>query len=136
MISTFLSRSFFKQVNDTYGHDAGDRVLIDIAQLTKRCLRSSHIIGRYGGEEFMILMPGTFALEAYQLADVIREKIESSSYGSGIRSFASLQALAFPPKNGRSCGGNPYPNPHQPGRSGILCSQTKWPELCFSLSRT
>lgn len=67
---------FFKKVNDTYGHLAGDQVLIEIAARVKEKLRSSDVIGRYGGEEFMLILPETQLEGALVFADRIREAIE------------------------------------------------------------
>jgi diguanylate cyclase (GGDEF)-like protein len=68
----------FKNVNDTFGHDAGDVVLTHVARVAKECLRDSDIIGRYGGEEFIICMPDTRLHEAYELANTIRAKVSAS----------------------------------------------------------
>jgi len=66
----------FKQVNDIYGHDRGDEVLIRIAEETRKQLRASDIFARWGGEEFMILFPHTDIDKAYVAADKIRLHIE------------------------------------------------------------
>lgn len=68
----------FKNVNDTFGHEAGDRVLIHVANLAKESLRPIDIIGRYGGEEFIICLPNTTLLEANEMAHSIRLKIAES----------------------------------------------------------
>lgn len=67
---------YFKHVNDSYGHLAGDQVLIDIAQILKNNCRQSDLAGRYGGEELIILLPETEAGGAMIIADRIREIIE------------------------------------------------------------
>jgi diguanylate cyclase (GGDEF)-like protein len=67
---------FFKHVNDSYGHLAGDRVLIDIAQILKNNCRQSDLAGRYGGEELIILLPETDVAGAMIIADRIRQMIE------------------------------------------------------------
>ncbi len=63
---------FFKKVNDTYGHAAGDRVLKSLARLLKQRLRETDIVGRYGGEEFAVIMTDTDALSASKVIDEIR----------------------------------------------------------------
>jgi len=63
----------FKQVNDTFGHAAGDQMLQRVTQTAKAELRSSDVFGRYGGEEFVIILPMTNAEQAYPLAERIRE---------------------------------------------------------------
>ena len=67
---------FFKHVNDSYGHLAGDQVLINIAQIVRKNCRQSDLAGRYGGEELIILLPETEAVGAMIIADRIREMIE------------------------------------------------------------
>jgi diguanylate cyclase (GGDEF)-like protein/PAS domain S-box-containing protein len=64
----------FKEVNDTFGHAAGDQILQLVAQIARAELRSADVIGRYGGEEFVILLPMTNAQQALPLAERIRER--------------------------------------------------------------
>lgn len=59
---------FFKKINDTYGHQAGDKVLIESAQILKNNLRKADMLGRWGGEEFLILCPETDSQNALMLA--------------------------------------------------------------------
>ncbi|GAA0795989.1 sensor domain-containing diguanylate cyclase [Marinobacterium sediminicola] len=65
----------FKKVNDHYGHQAGDRVLHDLAKVTGQLIRTSDIAGRYGGEEFMLVLPMTDAASAKELAERLRERV-------------------------------------------------------------
>ena len=51
-----LDLDYFKEINDTYGHDAGDRVLIEVAGRFKNCVRTSDIVARMGGDEFLIVI--------------------------------------------------------------------------------
>jgi diguanylate cyclase (GGDEF)-like protein/PAS domain S-box-containing protein len=67
-----LDADHFKHINDTYGHDVGDLVLQTISQIVQQTVRRSDIVGRYGGEEFIILLPETNAPTAFQIAERIR----------------------------------------------------------------
>lgn len=66
---------FFKKVNDTYGHNIGDDVLVKIASFIQQSNRSESIVGRWGGEEFLVLLPGTSAEQAMEAAERIRTNI-------------------------------------------------------------
>lgn len=66
----------FKKINDTLGHVAGDNVLKDIAKVCKNSLRSVDLLGRFGGEEFIILLPETDTYEAVLISERIRKRIE------------------------------------------------------------
>jgi diguanylate cyclase (GGDEF)-like protein len=68
----FVDIDHFKAVNDTYGHHAGDVVLQKVAQILKSNLRATDLIGRYGGEEFMLLLTETDVQEAAALAEKLR----------------------------------------------------------------
>lgn len=70
----------FKEVNDTYGHDVGDNVLTKIAKILSDNIRETDIIGRWGGEEFLIICPHTTDTDAYILAEKIRMIVEASSF--------------------------------------------------------
>lgn len=69
----------FKSLNDTYGHDRGDVVLHELAQLLKRTIREGDFIARYGGEEFALFFPRANAALAVELAERIRNKIEMTT---------------------------------------------------------
>lgn len=67
----------FKDINDNYGHHAGDRVLKAVASATRNTCRESDLICRYGGEEFVVLMHATDSVKARHLADRLREAIKA-----------------------------------------------------------
>ncbi|WP_072682482.1 sensor domain-containing diguanylate cyclase [Arcobacter sp. LA11] len=74
---------YFKRINDKYGHQTGDKVLIEIAKLFKRNTRKCDVVARYGGEEFLIALSNTNLENAYTLAERIRlyaQKIEIDNY--------------------------------------------------------
>jgi diguanylate cyclase (GGDEF)-like protein len=70
----------FKHVNDAFGHDAGDRVLVGYAELMKQAVRKEDLVARFGGEEFIILLPHTGSDEAYALAERIRERLSQQDF--------------------------------------------------------
>ena len=72
-----LDIDFFKKINDTYGHDAGDDVLKNLASTLEETVRKSDIVARYGGEEFIIFLPKTSPKEAYMAAEHVREALEN-----------------------------------------------------------
>src|SRR6056297_4244144 len=73
----------FKEINDQYGHKTGDLVLTDFAELMNARLRDSDIIGRYGGDEFLIIFTDTKIEDAYGIIDRLRKNAEKSQ-GAGI----------------------------------------------------
>ena len=73
----------FKKVNDTYGHVVGDCVLRKVSQLMRSTLRKSDFIFRYGGEEFLILLPSTDFEHSLQVLEKIRKKIEEDTFECG-----------------------------------------------------
>jgi diguanylate cyclase (GGDEF)-like protein len=79
LVAFMLDIDYFKQVNDTHGHLAGDLVLISVAQTLIRSLRPSDMPVRYGGEEFSIFLPGATDEHARIVANRIRSNIENMS---------------------------------------------------------
>ncbi|MCI0478412.1 MAG: GGDEF domain-containing protein, partial [Anaerolineales bacterium] len=90
----------FKQVNDTYGHLAGDRVLRVLADCCRESIRTLDIAGRYGGEEFFLLLPETDLVEAVMMAERLRRAVEQMQvqFGHSQISFTiSLGVTAMAP---------------------------------------
>lgn len=86
----------FKRVNDTYGHATGDEVLIYLAKEMESAVRAGDVCCRYGGEEFLILLPQADKVTAYLIAERLREKLESTISPSGEIVTISLGVAACP----------------------------------------
>lgn len=82
-----LDLDFFKRVNDTYGHQTGDRVLLYATQQITKNLRGSDIAARYGGEEFLVTLPETGKPEAVNIAERIRTSMEGAPVPIGANSL-------------------------------------------------
>ena len=79
LCAMMIDIDFFKSVNDTHGHAAGDEVLRTVASIIKQALRESDIPARYGGEEFAVLLPFTHLDEAKVVAERLRKAVETTS---------------------------------------------------------
>ena len=96
----------FKSVNDTYGHQAGDDVLRQLARILTDAVREIDRVGRYGGEEFMILLPGTAAEEAVTFAERVRQALESHTFtfeGGSLQRTGSFGVGTFPHPRVMNC---------------------------------
>ena len=82
-----LDLDYFKAVNDTYGHPAGDTALMQAARVLTEVVRGSDVVCRYGGEEFLVLAPETKLEGAHALAEKIRLAVSSRLFGDGERVF-------------------------------------------------
>jgi diguanylate cyclase (GGDEF)-like protein len=85
----------FKSVNDTYGHSAGDNVLKRLAKRVQANIRETDIFARWGGEEFVILAPGLFIMEAVQFAEKLRRNIEELDFTKPQKITLSFGVAAF-----------------------------------------
>lgn len=75
-----LDVDHFKQFNDRHGHDTGDRILARVSTVLAQTLREQDFIGRWGGEEFLVVLPGTGLVQAIQTAERIRCSVETHSW--------------------------------------------------------
>lgn len=90
-----LDVDHFKAINDAQGHDGGDKVLRHLASILTSTCRTQDVIGRYGGEEFIVVMPDTDEPEAWQAAERIRSIIEEASIntsGGAVKATVSIGA--------------------------------------------
>jgi len=96
---------FFKKVNDTYGHLAGDYVLQKLAKLAQSCIRTEDVFARYGGEEFAIICRGIPLINAGIMGERIRTMVEQSAFefeGQRLPVTVSVGVAALPESNAES----------------------------------
>lgn len=85
----------FKQINDTYGHLFGDQVLKRVASIVSENIRETDIFARWGGEEFMILLPNTGISKAVAVAEKLRRMIEAYRFGEDLTVTVSFGVVSF-----------------------------------------
>lgn len=85
----------FKRVNDTYGHQAGDSVLVQLTRLVESHIRESDSLARWGGEEFMIIVPQLTRSDAARLAEKLRELVEATAFTGAGRQSCSFGVARF-----------------------------------------
>jgi len=90
----------FKEVNDTHGHDAGDQVLQRLAELLQECVRAEDIVVRWGGEEFLVVLPHTLYRSLGEFAERLRLSVANETFrlpsGEGLRKTASVGFTSLP----------------------------------------
>ncbi|QDL56424.1 GGDEF domain-containing protein [Rhodoferax aquaticus] len=90
---------FFKRINDQYGHPVGDHVLVHVAAIVQKMGRSVDVAARFGGEEFIALLPNTTVEGAMTFAENLRQAIEASALQAGeftVRATASMGVTCLP----------------------------------------
>lgn len=96
----FMDIDYFKKVNDNYGHLVGSRVLIELAQLLQESLRKVDVVSRYGGDEFVIILPQTPRDACFMVAERLRKAIERHVFikddGLSIKITASFGIASYP----------------------------------------
>lgn len=94
----FLDLDGFKQLNDRHGHAAGDNILLALAGVLRAELREEDVIGRHGGEEFVVALPGADEAHAMRVAERIRQRLkERSSMTVGVQCTVSIGVAALQP---------------------------------------
>lgn len=90
-----LDLDYFKHVNDDYGHDVGDKVLIQVTELVTQNIRKVDYFGRWGGEEFLLICPNSDVHQAMQLAEKIRVKVRRANYPHGFPQTISIGVCQY-----------------------------------------
>ena len=95
--AALLDLDHFKQINDAHGHSRGDEALAAVAATLRSALRESDFVGRYGGEEFLILLPDTGKQQAGVVAEKVRAAVEAVALSNlELRVTASLGVATLP----------------------------------------
>jgi diguanylate cyclase (GGDEF)-like protein len=100
-----LDADNLKQVNDQYGHGIGDKLIVTLARTIQESLRSTDVLARYGGDEFIVMLPETSANRAIEVAERIRLGVENTSFsadGDRVSSTLSIGISCFPDDSGDS----------------------------------
>ena len=96
----FLDLDYFKNVNDIYGHQIGGQIIKEVGQVLKNSVSSKYIIARYGGDEYIMILPKTSCEEAFQIAEKLRNKIKKWEFlkdqNLNIRLTASFGIATYP----------------------------------------
>jgi diguanylate cyclase (GGDEF)-like protein len=96
----FMDIDHFKVINDNYGHLIGSKLLVEVGQLLIKCLRTIDIVARYGGDEFVIVLPQTAPSAAVQIAERMRRAVEQNVFlkkdGYLLRLTASFGVASYP----------------------------------------
>ena len=93
----------FKSVNDRYGHPEGDRVLMEFSEFFRNDLRSSDMLGRWGGDEFLVIFPETPARKARGLLDRVRTELTGKTFGQNRVAVGMDFGIAAFPNEGNTC---------------------------------
>lgn len=96
----FIDIDYFKNINDQHGHLIGSKILVELGQLIIKCLRSIDIVARYGGDEFVVVLPQTPPQAAVQIAERIRKSVEQNTFlkkeGYALKMTASFGVASYP----------------------------------------
>jgi len=100
LVAGLLDLDHFKQVNDTYGHGRGDEVLAAVGEVLRSSLRESDFAGRFGGEEFLVLLPDTDLAGGFEVAESMRQAIAQIQLPGFERQITASFGLAVVPEDG------------------------------------
>ncbi len=93
LVVAMMDIDYFKKVNDTYGHQAGDHTLVHVARLLQARFRTSDVVSRFGGEEFCVLAPGMGTEHAFRIFDEVRAALEATAVETGAASIRTTISI-------------------------------------------
>ncbi len=96
----YIDLDNFKVVNDTLGHDAGDRLLLCVADILRSSVREDDVLVRFGGDEFVIILPDCEVKDAMEIGESLRQKIEGLVFAEGERVFRVGASIGVSPIDG------------------------------------
>jgi len=97
----YIDLDNFKVVNDTLGHDAGDRLLLSVADILRSGVRDSDVLVRFGGDEFVIILPDCSVNDAMRIGEDLREQVENLVFAESGRSFRIGASIGVTPIDGQ-----------------------------------
>ncbi len=103
LVICMVDLDHFKQVNDTYGHPAGDRVLAEIGRMLKEYIREGDLLCRYGGDEFSVILPNTDAQKAQVVSDRFREILEGHQFTHNSSPFNITVSVGIASHDSTTC---------------------------------
>ncbi len=89
----------FKKLNDTYGHGFGNKVLVKLGMIIRQSIRTGDMAFRYGGEEFVLLLPGANGTLGHKIAERLRQQVEASSFSHGKQEVPVTISIGISVKN-------------------------------------
>ena len=129
LAALLLDLDHFKNINDTLGHDHGDEVLAAAGVALRNAVRDSDFVGRYGGEEFLLLLPGTDKQAALEVAETVRKAIATIHMPNLNQITASIGVAVLPDDAGDAptLVRQPIGRSTQPRKTGATASRRSYP---------
>jgi diguanylate cyclase (GGDEF)-like protein len=123
---------YFREINENYGHETGDKVILGVVEVFRQCLTKKDIIARYGGDEFTVLLPGSGAEDACAMAEKVRAGVEALTLLEGmngpVKRVTTSQGVASYPVNGddiksiREAADRALYQAKEEGRNRVICA--------------
>jgi diguanylate cyclase (GGDEF)-like protein len=130
-----MDLDYFRQINEAYGHDMGDKVILEIVKVFKKHLREKDVLARYGGDEFTVVLPDTDISTAFNIAETIRKDVEKldflSTMTGPVTRLTTSQGIASYPDSAsdlkalREKADNALYRAKEDGRNRVYCAKAE-----------